>query len=73
MAGPSAAGKSTLARMLLGLLEPHEGEVRLAGVRLADGREVVFWDQLGCGRSTRPSDPALWTMERSVAEMDAVV
>ena len=41
--------------------------------RLADEREVVFWDQLGCGNSERPSDPGLWTMERSVAEMDAVV
>jgi proline-specific peptidase len=41
--------------------------------RLADEREVIFWDQLGCGNSERPSDPALWTMERSVAEMDAVV
>jgi proline-specific peptidase len=41
--------------------------------RLADEREVIFWDQLGCGNSERPSDPALWTMNRSVAEMDAVV
>ncbi len=41
--------------------------------RLADEREVVFWDQLGCGRSRRPSKTQLWTMERSVAEMDAVV
>jgi proline iminopeptidase len=41
--------------------------------RLADEREVIFWDQLGCGNSERPSDPALWTMQRSVAEMDAVV
>lgn len=41
--------------------------------RLADEREVVFWDQLGCGRSRRPSNTQLWTMERSVAEMDAVV
>jgi proline iminopeptidase len=41
--------------------------------RLADEREVVFWDQLGCGNSERPSNPALWTMERSVAEMDVVV
>ena len=41
--------------------------------RLADEREVIFWDQLGCGNSERPSDPALWTMERSVAEMDAVI
>lgn len=41
--------------------------------RLADEREVIFWDQLGCGNSDCPSDAGLWTMERSVAEMDAVV
>jgi proline iminopeptidase len=41
--------------------------------RLADEREVIFWDQLGCGNSKCPPNAALWTMERSVAEMDAVV
>jgi proline iminopeptidase len=41
--------------------------------RLANEREVIFWDQLGCGNSERPSNVDLWTMERSVAEMDAVV
>jgi proline iminopeptidase len=41
--------------------------------RLADEREVIFWDQLGCGNSERPSNLDLWTMERSVAEMDAVI
>jgi proline iminopeptidase len=41
--------------------------------RLANEREVIFWDQLGCGNSERPSDTQLWTMQRSVAEMDAVV
>jgi proline-specific peptidase len=41
--------------------------------RLADEREVIFWDQLGCGNSERPSNTSLWTMERSMAEMDAVV
>ncbi|OBH82801.1 proline iminopeptidase [Mycobacterium scrofulaceum] len=41
--------------------------------RLADEREVVYWDQLGCGNSERPSNRELWTMPRSVAEMDAVV
>ncbi|MDA8292333.1 MAG: proline iminopeptidase-family hydrolase [Actinomycetota bacterium] len=40
--------------------------------QLADERRVVFWDQLGCGRSERPSDVSLWTMERSLAEVDAV-
>lgn len=41
--------------------------------RLADAREVIFWDQLGCGNSESPSNRDLWTMQRSVAEMDAVV
>lgn len=41
--------------------------------RLADEREVVYWDQLGCGKSDRPSDRELWTMQRSVAEMRSVV
>jgi proline-specific peptidase len=50
---------------------PHRYLDSLA--RLANEREVIFWDQLGCGNSECPSDTALWTMERSVAEMDAVV
>jgi len=40
---------------------------------LADEREVIFWDQLGCGNSECPSNVGLWTMERSVAEMEAVI
>ena len=39
---------------------------------LADRRRVIFWDQLGCGRSDSPNDPSLWTMERSLQEVDAV-
>jgi proline iminopeptidase len=39
---------------------------------LADERMVVFYDQLGCGRSHRPDDPSLWTLQRSVAEVAAV-
>jgi proline iminopeptidase len=39
---------------------------------LADERPVVFYDQLGCGRSERPDDPSLWTIERSVDELVAV-
>jgi len=39
---------------------------------LADERMVVFYDQLGCGRSDRPDDTSLWNIDRSVAEIDAV-
>jgi proline-specific peptidase len=36
---------------------------------LADERRVVFYDQLGCGNSSQPSDPSLWTVELFVAEL----
>lgn len=39
---------------------------------LASGREVVFYDQLGCGRSDKPDDTSLWRIGRFVAEVDAV-
>jgi proline-specific peptidase len=33
---------------------------------------VIFYDQLGCGRSDRPDDDSLWTVERFVEEVEAV-
>ena len=39
---------------------------------LAADRQVVFYDQLGCGRSERPEDPALWRIDRFVAEIGQV-
>ncbi len=39
---------------------------------LADERPVIFYDQLGGGNSDRPDDPSLWTVNRSVAEIEAV-
>jgi proline-specific peptidase len=39
---------------------------------LADRRRVVFYDQLGCGRSDRPGDASLWTVERFVEELATV-
>ena len=40
--------------------------------QLAETRPVVIYDQLGCGRSPAPHDPSLWTLDRAVAELDAV-
>jgi proline iminopeptidase len=50
---------------------PHDYLEELAG--LGDRREVIFYDQLGCGASDRPEDVSLWTVERFVAELAAVV
>jgi proline-specific peptidase len=39
---------------------------------LAGSRPVIFYDQLGCGRSDRPADASLWTVERFVDELATV-
>jgi proline-specific peptidase len=36
------------------------------------GRRVIFYDQLGCGNSDHPHNPALWEMELFVEEVGAV-
>jgi proline-specific peptidase len=40
--------------------------------RLAAHRPTIVYDQLGCGRSDQPDDPTLWTLDRSVEEVDQV-
>src|ERR1700751_4293114 len=49
---------------------PHDSLEPLAD--LAAGRPVIFYDQLGCGRSDRSADDSLWTTGRFVAELAAV-
>lgn len=39
---------------------------------IAEHRPTIVYDQLGCGRSDKPDDPSLWTIERSVEELDQV-
>ncbi len=39
---------------------------------LGERRRVIFYDQLGCGRSDRPADPSLWVVDRFIAELVAV-
>ena len=46
---------------------PHDYLEPLA--KLAEERPVIFYDQLGCGKSERASDSSLWKMERFVKEV----
>jgi L-proline amide hydrolase len=38
----------------------------------ATGRRVIFYDQQGCGNSDQPDDPARWTIDFYLREIDAV-
>ena len=39
---------------------------------LGDRRRVYFYDQLGCGKSDRPTDKSLWEVDRFVEEVATV-
>jgi proline-specific peptidase len=39
---------------------------------LADERQVIYYDQIGCGRSDRPDDAGLWTLATFADEIDTV-
>jgi L-proline amide hydrolase len=42
------------------------------GALSAQGRRVVFYDQLGSGESDRPDDPLLWTVETFLEQLRSV-
>jgi proline iminopeptidase/L-proline amide hydrolase len=46
--------------------------VFLNALPLADERAVILYDQLDCGRSDKPNDPANWRVTRFVDEVDAI-
>ncbi|WNS73610.1 proline iminopeptidase-family hydrolase [Bacillus sp. DTU_2020_1000418_1_SI_GHA_SEK_038] len=52
---------------------PGSSHYSLQGLRvLADERPVLFYDQLGCGKSDRPNDESLWTIDRFVEELGQI-
>jgi proline-specific peptidase len=68
---PATGGQLPLLVVHGGPGLPHDYLEDLAGV--ADGeRAVVFYDQLGCGKSDHPDDPALWVMDTFVGELATV-
>jgi proline-specific peptidase len=50
---------------------PHDYLENLAALA-SETRRVIFYDQLGCGRSDLPDDTSLWTVERFTDEIGIV-
>lgn len=50
---------------------PHNYLLPLAD--LSNERPVIFYDQLGCGRSDKPNNITLWQIDRFVEELKIVV
>lgn len=52
---------------------PGSSSYSLQGLKdLATDRPVILYDQLGCGKSDRPDDDSLWTLDRFVEEVAQV-
>jgi len=52
---------------------PGSSHYSLQGLqKLAEDRPVIFYDQLGCGKSDRPTDTSLWNIDRFAEELGQI-
>jgi proline iminopeptidase len=52
---------------------PGSSHYSLQGLKvLSEDRPVIFYDQLGCGKSDRPTDPSLWNIDRFIEELGQI-
>ncbi len=76
--GRDSEGLSDDARHRLPLVILHGGPgathqyLEPLRVLAESGRRVIFYDQIGCGRSDRPMDPSFYTVQTFVDELDAL-
>lgn len=69
--GDVTSGKPPLVVLHGGPGYPHYHLQNLS--ELAEhGYAVILYDQLGCGNSDRPDDPALWTIQLFIEELNAL-
>lgn len=52
---------------------PGSSSYSMQGLEALKDRPVILYDQLGCGRSDRPADKALWQLDRFVEELGQVI
>ncbi|GGE84538.1 proline iminopeptidase-family hydrolase [Sphingomonas prati] len=68
--GDLTSGRTPLLLVHGGPGGSHAGLIPAAP--LATDRAVIFYDQLDCGRSDHPGDPANWTVDRFASEIAAI-
>lgn len=69
--GDLQSGKTPLIVLHGGPGYPHHHLQNLSELA-QNGYAVILYDQLGCGKSDRPDDPELWTIQLFIDELNAL-